>query len=142
MQKRLYRSRKDQVIGGVCGGIAEHFGVDSVIVRLFAVLAVFFGGGGLLAYIIMWIVIPEEPRNSDYDDYENRDYKDGDYKETYKDYPVNKHNTQAVLGAGLIGLGVFLVVKRYIPWDISEYFWPALLIIGGIYILTRRKDEA
>ncbi len=39
MQKRLYRSRKDQVIGGVCGGIAEHFGVDSVIVRLFAVFS-------------------------------------------------------------------------------------------------------
>lgn len=137
MQKRLYRSRKDQVIGGVCGGIAEHFGVDSVIVRLFAVLAVFFGGGGLLAYIIMWIIIPEEPRRSEYDEYD-----DESYRETYQDYPVNKHNTQAVLGAGLIGLGVFLVVKRYIPWDLGEYFWPALLIIGGIYILTKRKDEA
>jgi len=59
--KKLYRSRKDTKISGVCGGIAEYFNVDSNIIRLLAVLSIFFGGGGIIAYIIAWIIIPLEP---------------------------------------------------------------------------------
>lgn len=57
--KRFYRSSKDKIIGGVCGGLGEYFDVDPLIVRLvFAVL--FFGyGTGLLAYIIIWILAPK-----------------------------------------------------------------------------------
>lgn len=58
--KRLYRSRKDRVIGGVCGGVAEYFGIDSVAVRLAFLILLFFGGG-LILYIIFWIVVPEKP---------------------------------------------------------------------------------
>lgn len=58
--KKLYRSRKDTKIAGVCGGIAEYFNVDSNIIRLLAVLSIFFGGGGIIAYIIAWIIIPLE----------------------------------------------------------------------------------
>ncbi len=59
--KKIYRSRKDSKIAGVCGGIAEYFKVDPTIIRLLAVLTVFFGGGGIVAYIIAWIIIPLEP---------------------------------------------------------------------------------
>jgi len=59
--KKLYRSRKDSKIAGVCGGIAEYFNVDSTIIRLLAVLTIFFGGGGIIAYIIAWLIIPLEP---------------------------------------------------------------------------------
>jgi phage shock protein C len=59
--KKLYRSRKDSKIAGVCGGIAEYFNVDPTIIRLLAILTIFFGGGGIIAYIIAWIVIPLEP---------------------------------------------------------------------------------
>lgn len=58
--KRLYRSRKDRVIAGVCGGLAEYLGVDPLIVRLIALVMLFFGGGFLL-YIIGWIAIPQRP---------------------------------------------------------------------------------
>ena len=58
--KKLYRSQKDTKIAGVCGGIAEYFNVDSNIIRLLAVLTVFFGGGGIIVYIIAWIIIPLE----------------------------------------------------------------------------------
>ncbi|HPT84146.1 MAG TPA: PspC domain-containing protein [Limnochordia bacterium] len=59
MSKRLYRSR-DRKIGGVCGGIAEYLNVDPTIVRLiWAVLALFYGTG-ILAYILAWIIIPEQ----------------------------------------------------------------------------------
>jgi phage shock protein PspC (stress-responsive transcriptional regulator) len=59
--KRLYRSRKNRMLGGVCGGIAEYFEIDPVIVRLIAVALFFVGGSAILAYIIALIVIPYEP---------------------------------------------------------------------------------
>ncbi len=59
--KRLYRSNKDKILGGVCGGLAEYFDVDPVIVRLIWVLAALLAGAGILAYIIAWIIIPQRP---------------------------------------------------------------------------------
>ncbi|MCH5186265.1 MAG: PspC domain-containing protein [Oscillospiraceae bacterium] len=58
--KRLYKSRTDRKLGGVCGGLAEYFGIDSTIVRLILVLAVVLFGTGILAYIIAWIIMPDE----------------------------------------------------------------------------------
>lgn len=58
--KRLYRSRTDRVIGGVCGGLGEYFGIDSLAVRLVFLILLFFGGG-LILYIIFWIIIPQKP---------------------------------------------------------------------------------
>ena len=58
--RRLYRSRSDRVIGGVCGGLAKYFGIDAVIVRIVAVVAAFFGGAGILAYIAAMLLVPDE----------------------------------------------------------------------------------
>jgi len=60
MAKKLYRSRSDRKIAGVCGGIAQHFDIDPVLVRVLAVILLLCGSAGLLAYIILWIVVPEE----------------------------------------------------------------------------------
>lgn len=57
--RRLYKSRDDRVIAGVCGGLAEYFGIDPVIVRVIAVALVFAGGAGLLAYVAAWLLVPE-----------------------------------------------------------------------------------
>ena len=59
--KKLYRSKTQRVIAGVCGGIAEYFNIDPTIVRLMWVLFCFAGGAGILAYIIAWIIVPEGP---------------------------------------------------------------------------------
>ena len=61
MEKKLYRSREDRKICGVCGGIAKYANMDVNIVRLVAILLVLFAGGGLLAYIIAAIILPEQP---------------------------------------------------------------------------------
>jgi phage shock protein PspC (stress-responsive transcriptional regulator) len=61
MEKKLYRSRKDKKISGVCGGLAQYLNVDVTIIRLIWALALLFAGGGLLAYIICALIIPEEP---------------------------------------------------------------------------------
>lgn len=58
--KKLRRSRRDRVIGGVCGGLADYFGVDVALVRLLMFLLIFFGGVSLWVYVILWIVIPAE----------------------------------------------------------------------------------
>ena len=59
--RRLYRSRTDRKIAGVCGGLAAYWGIDPVIPRLIWVAFVLAAGAGLLAYAICWIVIPKEP---------------------------------------------------------------------------------
>ena len=61
LNKRLYRSQKDQQIAGVCGGVAEYLGVDPTLVRLLWVIFAIAGGPGLLLYIIMWAIVPLEP---------------------------------------------------------------------------------
>jgi phage shock protein C len=62
MQKRLYRSRKDRKIAGVCGGLAEYFNIDPVIVRVIALILLLPGGlPGIVPYIILWIAVPEAP---------------------------------------------------------------------------------
>lgn len=61
MKKRLYRSRKDKMLAGICGGLAEYFAVDPSLVRLACVLLCLYAGTGLLAYILAAIIIPEDP---------------------------------------------------------------------------------
>jgi phage shock protein C len=63
MAKKLYRSRKNRVIAGVCGGLAKYFDIDPIIVRLITLIFVLSAGAGLIAYIIAWIFVPEEPDN-------------------------------------------------------------------------------
>lgn len=58
--KRLYRSRRNRMICGVCGGVAEYFNVDPTLVRLGLILFACFGCSGVLAYLIAAIVIPDE----------------------------------------------------------------------------------
>ena len=61
--KRLFRSRKDRILGGVCGGIGNYFNLDPVLVRVIWAVSFFVFGAGFLAYIIAWIIVPEEPFN-------------------------------------------------------------------------------
>jgi len=58
MSKRLYRSSRDNQLGGVCGGLAEYFELDPSLVRIGAVLLLFVAGTGFLAYLVAWLVIP------------------------------------------------------------------------------------
>jgi len=60
--KKLYRSKKDRMLVGVCGGIGEYFGIDSTLVRILWVLLTLGGGAGLILYIICAIVVPEKTR--------------------------------------------------------------------------------
>lgn len=65
MHKKLYRSTKDKKIAGVCAGIAEYFNIDPTIVRIIAVILLLPGGlPGILPYLILWLVIPQNAEGS------------------------------------------------------------------------------
>lgn len=59
--QKLYRSRKERMIAGVCGGIGEYFNVDPTLIRLIALLFIFLGGASIFVYFIMWIIVPLTP---------------------------------------------------------------------------------
>ena len=73
MKKKLYRSKKDKMIAGVCGGIAEYFDVDTTLIRLLTVLFVLLGGAGVAVYIIAWIIIPKNPEEVSDDKLDKRE---------------------------------------------------------------------
>lgn len=59
--KRLYRSRTERWLGGVCGGIGNYFNTDPTVIRVLFVLGALIIGSGLLIYLILWLIIPLEP---------------------------------------------------------------------------------
>ena len=61
MTKKLYRSSRERMLAGVCGGLADYFGVDVTIVRILMVLFALAGGPGLILYVILALIIPESP---------------------------------------------------------------------------------
>jgi len=141
MAKKIYRSRKDFMIAGVCGGIAEYFEIDSTLVRLLAILVVLLGGVGVIAYIIAWIIIPQNPeqeteRSKDYDRVEEIDINQEEGK---------KDNYKHVWGGLiLIFLGLFFLMRSFFPRFILVNFWPIILIAIGIVLivqsLSRKKQ--
>ena len=58
--KKLYRSKKNRIIAGVCGGMGDYFELDSTFIRLLWIFATLIWGAGLIAYLIAWVVIPEK----------------------------------------------------------------------------------
>lgn len=125
MNKRLYRSRTDSTIGGVCGGLGEYFNIDPTFVRIIAVLLVFADGVGILGYLVAWIIIPRAPLA------EGAEPEKEPKKAQYA--PWNKY----IPGGILILLGVFFIVREhYWWWDIGR-FWPLLLIVFGLFLILR-----
>ena len=62
--KRLYRSRTDRKIAGICGGMGQYFGVDPVIFRIIWLLLLLGMGAGLVVYLVLWLIVPLEPQGS------------------------------------------------------------------------------
>ncbi|HDR53423.1 MAG TPA: PspC domain-containing protein [archaeon] len=61
--KKLYRSGKDKIFGGVCGGLAEYLGVDATLIRVIWAATMFLWGIGAGVYLLAWILIPRNPEH-------------------------------------------------------------------------------
>jgi phage shock protein C len=59
--RKLYRSKPNRKLAGVCGGLAQYFNVDATLIRVLFVLLAVLGGSGLVLYVAMWIIVPKEP---------------------------------------------------------------------------------
>ena len=151
MNKKLYRSVTDKIIGGVCGGIAEYFSLDPVIIRLAFVLAVIFGGGGILTYIILWIIIPQKPyiitpfnqenktdANLVDDEGEKKISNDLQSNMLYKNLNNNKTVFAGVL---LVVLGMIILISNFVPGFYFRDYWPVILIILGLAIILKAKNQ-
>lgn len=130
MNRKLYRSRKQRMLAGVCGGIAEYFGIDVTIVRLiWAVLTLPTFGSGLLIYLIGAIVIPEKP-------FSEQDYDPGASEEVFP--PVDRTKIMSILGLVLVVVGIMALISGMFPvlWRlVKNGLWPAIIIIIGILLI-------
>lgn len=151
MNKKLYRSNKDKMLGGVAGGLAEYFEIDPTLVRIIFVVSLFAGGAGVLAYIILWIVVPEEPYSfsspvSPSDKEKNEDAGDtsGETSQTNKEQyeqavAMQKHKRSSVLGIVLIIIGLLFLLDNFIPRIHFGDFWPLVLVAIGVGLLLNAR---
>jgi phage shock protein C len=133
------------MIAGVCGGLAEDFSVDTILVRIAAVvLALTAHGAGLLAYLIFWIIVPQKPLGEVV-------VETGDSQtvavET-EESKTERKNGILFVGAGLIVLGALFLLDNFVPvifFSIGK-LWPVVLVVIGILVLKKgaggNEDES
>ena len=147
--QRLYRSRSDRMIAGVCGGLGKYFNVDPVIVRLVFLLLLFLGGSGFLLYFILWIVVPDEQRLGA----SPQEVVQANAQEMAQSaQELGKSMGQAVGSSSgdvaqsaarngplifaviLIFLGIWFLLQNLLHIDLGQ-LWPVVLIVVGLALL-------
>lgn len=147
--RKIFRSRKERVIAGVCGGVAEYFHIDPVWVRIAWVLAIFVKGLGLVAYVLCWILIPERewssseaaaasgasPKGAK----ENAEAA-GSAFETDRGslFGLSGSQPRVIIGVVLILLGVIFGIMAFVPFLNDRAFWALILIVLGLVLLAKR----
>jgi len=151
MSTRITKSKTDRVIDGVCGGLAEYFGIDSTIVRLVFVALIFINGIGLFLYIILAIIMPKAEKldqspkeiiKENVREISERVKETGEELGTaFSKKTEQKHSNQAGwLGFLLILLGVFFLLENLnlIRWFDNDLIWPFIIIFIGVWLLIKR----
>ncbi len=134
MAKRLYRSATNRMIWGVCGGLAEHFDIDTVLVRvIFVILALGSGGVGVLLYIVLAIVTPFRGVLTPIS-------PEGIQQEDLEGSPQESVRGAMVAGAILVGLGLLFLLSNLglFWWFRWGNLWPIILIAMGVAIFLGR----
>jgi phage shock protein C len=137
--KKLYKSRHDKMIDGVCAGMAEYFGVNTALVRILFVLFGFFGGSGIIAYITAMILVPPNP------DHVPVAHLSDEQRNDLKEQKNVNHNIfwgiVLILVGGLmfldeLDLFEFRWFWHHFPWD---FLFPAVLILAGVILIVSRS---
>lgn len=116
----LRRSREDRVIAGVAAGLGRYLGIDPVIIRIAFLVLAFFGGSGILLYLIGWVAMPEE--------------KPGD--PVARSVGTGSGDTARVaVGALLVVVGSIWLLERLVP-GLGRFVGPAVLILLGLVVLV------
>ncbi len=150
--KKIYRRIDNVIIAGVCGGLADYFKIDEILVRIIFVALTIWGGSGVLIYLILWLLIPKESQKNKKYNLENsvKEFaQDIDNKaktvakEIKKEIKVKKikpeKRQKSFLGLVLILWGVILLINKLAPrlieWD---YLGPGILIVLGGYLVFQK----
>lgn len=170
MEGKLYRSHRERMISGVCGGIAEYFGADPTLVRLIAVLLTLVSfGSAVVAYIVMSIVVPEEPLSGSAEGGPSVPYTtDGSAggpeaghappqgatattpppPPPYTPTPLRAPEPERPRGRGgiavglvLVFIGLALLATQFIPGLDLWRLWPLIIVIVGIRVMLRGSDD-
>lgn len=156
--KKLYRSKKEKILAGVAGGLAEYFGIEPLLVRVAFIILSLFQGVGILLYLILMILLPEEQgqENPDFDRKEKiEEFADEigqrsrlfaeDVKQEFeraegKTWWSEKRN---IFGAFLVLIGVLFLLEEFFPVKILRFgviFAIALIFIGSKIIFKGKKQ--
>ena len=148
--KRLFRSRTDSMVGGVCGGLGVYLGLDPTIVRLFFILLAFAKGIGFALYFILWIVVPrdgaeegaslEENIQTGAEEIAERAREMGE--EIQQGVRVSGDQASLFIGGALILVGIFYLLDNlnisWLSWLRWDVVWPVVLIAAGVLFLVRQ----
>jgi phage shock protein C len=144
MNKKLYRDEQHKTIGGVCAGLADYFGTDISVIRLIFLLAMIFKGGGLLIYIILWIVLPRKEYVFTNPGVDYAVPPQNEFEKSTLQRPRRASNAGLIGGLTLLLLGMFLLLDEFdiIPNFDMEHLWPVIpIVVGGVLIATSKKSE-
>ncbi len=141
MSKKLYRNLNGKMIAGVSTGLAEYFDIDPVIIRALFIITTIAYGIGVIAYIVLWIIVPakkieEVDFDNNLDDNNNMESENLNLKEN-----GSKNDRKLIGGVILIIIGVLLFLNQIIPGFDIEYIIPIVLIIIGILILSKQINK-
>ena len=131
MEKKLQRDTKHRVIGGVCAGLANYFGMDASLLRLLLAFMILFAGTGFWLYIILWLVMPAADLQP------TSETVDAVMSDTSQSPKASKGSL--VVGLILIGLGAIGLLHRFVPSFNWQMVWPVLLIALGLVLLIPKK---
>jgi phage shock protein C len=131
--RRLMRSRRDRVFGGICGGLADYLGWDVVLVRVgYVVLTLFSGGTGIPLYFLAWILVPLEDLPSSLSEIPVR--------------PLKPTSARVTVGVFVAAVGLLALISSFFPWFTwwhhMRLWGPLLLILLGMVMLIWRPDAA
>jgi phage shock protein C len=141
--KKLYRSREDAMIGGVCAGLAEYFNIDTSLVRLATVILIFPGGLSFWAYIIAWIIIPQKPlaitAPAEGPESESSTENETAVDTSEEERVRQEDKSRYIVGIILVALGLIFLLNAFdvVFWFSFSKIWPIILIIIGIVVLYK-----
>jgi phage shock protein PspC (stress-responsive transcriptional regulator) len=140
MNRRLYRSRTDTIVGGVAAGLADYVNADPALVRIaWAILVVITGGAALVAYVVAWIVVPEEPDAPVAAAEPTTDPVTGEVvapaAAPIAHAPRAGMSAGVVIGLGLVLIGAWFLVREFLPPIDWSLVWPLILVGIGALVL-------
>lgn len=148
MEQKLTRSRSDRVIAGVCGGLGAYLKLDATLLRIFFVVLFLASGVGVLLYLLLWIVIPNQDETAsarfDSDEVGRRAATmSGELRDAVSG---PSPRARVWIGAAFILLGALLLIQNlnlvWLRWLNFDFLWPLLLVAAGVVLIWRQSEKS